>query len=463
MRPPRTVVAASAVAAIAVANVAGIAVVTTVAICWPRVAPAQAIAATTLPVDLPTALRLADERNLDIAIYLARIDEAAARSAQARLLAVPTVRAGVTQDTHSGNIQETSGNVVDVDRVSRFTGVGISAGIDVADAIFAPLVARQQQEAVVAASRANRHAVLLEVASTYLRLLQSREEQAVVEGALGRAADLARLTSDYAEAGQGLLADAEMAAVQPLLWEQRRLLAAERATAAATELARLLHLEPGVRLQPTETGLPELEIFSGAENVEDLVALAVADRPETEQYDLLVAAAEDDLNARRYKLFIPSFGLGYNIGEFGGAPGSSVGNSDDRDDLTLSLYFEFDNFGFGQRARADERRAELRRMGLERDRLRDNIAAEVRTVFARLQSYGGQRELARSAVTRAEQAYRLNRDRIFDQQGLPLEALQAMQTLATAELAELDVRSGHAQAQIRLHTVLGNPVDSGIR
>jgi outer membrane protein TolC len=63
------------------------------------------------------------------------------------------------------------------------------------------------------------------------------------------------------------------------------------------------------------------------------------------------------------------------------------------------------------------------------------------------------------AVQRAEQAYGLNRERIYDQQGLPLEALQAMQTLATAELSRLAVLIEYDLAQIRLHTALGNPLD----
>jgi outer membrane protein TolC len=413
-----------------------------------------------MPIDLPAALRLADERNLDIAIYLERVEAASARVAQARSLAVPNIRAGATYDRHSGNIQETSGNVVDVDRVSRFTGVGLGVGVDIADAVFAPLVARQDRDAVMAAATANRHAVLLEVATTYLGLLRAREEAVIVEGAFARAADLANLTANYAEAGQGLLADAEMAAVQPLLWEQRRLVAAERQVTASAELVRLLHLDGGVALEPIETEIPLLELFSGDEDVEQLVARALAGRPESEQLDLLVAAAEDELNAQRYKLFIPSVVLGYNVGEFGGAPGSSIANTDDRDDLTLSLYFEIDGFGFGQRARADERRAQLRRASLERDRLHDDIAAEVREEHARVRSLSRQLGFAAAAVGRAAEAYRLNRDRIFDQQGLPLEVLQAMQTLATAELALLDMQVGHALTQIRLYTVLGDPIDA---
>jgi outer membrane protein TolC len=60
---------------------------------------------------------------------------------------------------------------------------------------------------------------------------------------------------------------------------------------------------------------------------------------------------------------------------------------------------------------------------------------------------------------RATDAYELHRDRIYDQQGLPLEALSAMQALANAELARIDAVVSYDLAQIRLHTALGNPLD----
>jgi outer membrane protein TolC len=95
-------------------------------------------------------------------------------------------------------------------------------------------------------------------------------------------------------------------------------------------------------------------------------------------------------------------------------------------------------------------------------RLRDAIAAEVREERARVRSFGRQLELAASAIAHAEQAYTLNRTRIFDQEGLPLEALSAMQTLAMAELTALDALIGYDLAQLRLHTALGSPVDGAL-
>jgi outer membrane protein TolC len=415
---------------------------------------------TVLHIDLPAALRLADERNLDVAIYLERISEASAEVAQARTLAIPTLRLGSSYVRHTGNIQETSGQVVDVDRVSQFTGLEAGVAIDIADAIFAPSAANENRAAVTAASTANRHQVLVDVTNTYLRLLQARMEAAIVDRALARAIDLATLTANYAEAGEGLLADAETAAVQPLVWEQRRAISAERIETADAALGELLHLDSGMRVMPIESAIPALEIFSGDEDIETLIAQALAERPETEQYDALVAAAEDELTAQRYGLFIPGLALNYSSGDFGGAPGSSVANTAGRDDLVLTLYWQFDSFGLGHRARTNLKAAQLRRVGHEREKLNASIAAEIREAHARVRSLKQQLQFTAPAATRAELAYMLQRERIYDQLGLPLEALQAMQMLVTAELAHLEALVAYASAQVRLHTALGNPIDT---
>jgi outer membrane protein TolC len=414
--------------------------------------------ANVLEIDLPAAIRLADERNLDVAIFLARIEAADARLTQARLAAVPSVRVGATEDRHDGTIQETAGDVIDADRASRFRGVTAGVSIDVADAIFGPLAARQSRAAAAAGSTANRHQVLVQVASAYIRLVQARSELDVMSQVIARASDLAALTANYAESGEGLLADAEMAAVQPALWEQRRTIAAERVIAANADLVRLLHLDANVDLDPIDTVPPSIDIFAGTEDVTELVAQAQDGRPENEQADALLAAAEADITAERYGWFVPSVSLSMSAGQFGGGPGSSIENTDDRRDRSITLYWQFDGLGFGQRARIEEKRAQLRELTLQREKLRDAIAAEVRESHARVAGLKRQIELVDTAVGHAQRAYELNRTRIFDKQGLPLEALQAMQTLASAELSALEIRAALSVAQLRLHTALGNPL-----
>lgn len=440
-------------------------------VCLAPIVRAQSDTQEILTIDMPTALRLADERNLDIAIFWERTAEASARLSQARTLAVPTLRVGTSYNRHSGTLQETGGQVVDVDRVSEFRGLGagavgagdpraagLSIEVDIADAIFQPLVARQHEAAAEAASNANRHNVLLQVATTYLRLLHARAEMAIAVESRQRALDLATVTADYAESGEGLRADAEMAAIQPLLWEQRRLAAAQAAVAASVALARLLHLDADVRLEPLESTVPIIDIFSAEENVSDLVAQALASRPETLQYDALIGAARDGLTGERYSLLIPKVSLNYSSGDFGGAPGSSVGALRHREDLTLLLYWQLDQLGFGNRGRIQEKQAQLRRVELEKERAQADIVAEVREGYARILSLRKQMDLSSMAGARAQRAYELNRERIYENQGLPLEAMQAMQALSDAQLINLESTVGYSLAQVHLHTVLGNAV-----
>ncbi len=426
-----------------------------------------------LRIDLATALQLADQRNLDVAIYVQRVAEASARLSEARSLAIPTLRAGSGYNRHQGPLQETGGQVLDADRASQSFGLGmgavgagdarlpgVSLDVDVADAIFQPLVARQNQAAVEAAADANRHAVLLDVAAAYVDWLAARANVQAASDALKRAQDLADITASYAQSGEGLRSDADMAAVQPLLWRQRLLAAQAKTQASAATLTRLLHLDPDVQLDPMETGVPRLEFVSDKVDVQQLIARALAERPETDQADALVAAADHDLRAEHYRLFIPSVAVGYSTGRFGGGPGTSIENTAHRDDLSVLLYWQFEHFGFGNRARIEEKQAVLRRRGLERDKLRDAISAEVETDFARVTSLEAQLQLTRDALARASEAYALNRGRIYDRQGLPIEALQALQAYADAQAANVQAMADYSEAQMRLYTALGNPLDS---
>jgi outer membrane protein TolC len=422
-----------------------------------------ALADESLQIDLGTALRLADERNLDVAIYYQRVAAASAALAEARLLAVPTLRVGANTDRHHGTIQETSGLVDDVDRASRFTGADATLAVDVAAAIYKPLAARQNLDAVRASATVNRHRVLVEVATAYLRLLQARAEATVADAALERANDLAALTANYADTGEGLRADAEMAALQPLLWQQSQATARENVAGASAAVVSLLHLNRDVRIEPLEQTIPPLELYADGQDLERLTDQALDGRPERDQVDALFAAAEDELKAQRYGLFIPRVGIAYSSGDFGGAPGSGIANTAHRDDLALQLYWQFDAFGLGHRTKIEAREAQLREVGLERDKLHDAIIAEVRAAHAGVESRRSQLPLADAAVRHAAQAYELQRNRIYDQQGLPLEAQQAMQALATAELARIEVAVGYDLAQIRLHTALGNPLERTTR
>src|SRR5262249_30095770 len=122
----------------------------------PRFARAAEPLSDQFPIDLPTTLRLAGAHHLQIALAAERVRQAKARLQGARALWLPTLDAGIEYNRHEGQIQDTSGNVIDVRRSSLFVGGGpkvgsdslnggnngpsrLSLGLPLADALFAPL------------------------------------------------------------------------------------------------------------------------------------------------------------------------------------------------------------------------------------------------------------------------------------------------------------------------------------
>src|SRR5262245_10275717 len=100
-----------------------------------------------LPIDLVTAMRLAGTNNLDISRAREIVVQSRIQLQRAYLLMLPNVGMGSTYFKHEGKIQRTEGNIVTVNRDSLFVGLGPSMSMNFADAIFAPLVARQGNNA----------------------------------------------------------------------------------------------------------------------------------------------------------------------------------------------------------------------------------------------------------------------------------------------------------------------------
>src|SRR5262249_21509391 len=96
-----------------------------------------------LPINLPTALQLANAQALDVAIASQRIEVALAQLQRAQSLWLPTIYLGTDYYRHDGQIQETPGRVFGTSRSSFMVGAGPSAVFAVSDAIFEPLAARQ--------------------------------------------------------------------------------------------------------------------------------------------------------------------------------------------------------------------------------------------------------------------------------------------------------------------------------
>src|SRR5215471_20562426 len=152
----------------------------------PPAAPASVIpvAASERSIDLPTALELAGAENATIALAREAVRASLALELQARALALPSLDAGANLNEHWGNLQSAGGIIENVQRQALYFGNGAGAvgagtvgapGVrlvaHVADALYAPVTAREEVAARRFDAAAVRNLILLDVVKAYFGLM----------------------------------------------------------------------------------------------------------------------------------------------------------------------------------------------------------------------------------------------------------------------------------------------------
>src|SRR5262245_5158342 len=154
-----------------------------------------------LPIDLPTALRLAEASPLDIAIAGSRLQVAAAQLQRAERLWLPTLYLGGDYYRHDGQLQDVSGNVFGTSKSTLMVGAGPSMVFAFSDALFEPLAARQIMQARTAGVQTAQNDVFLAVAEAYFNVLQARGDLLGAAETLRRSEELLKLTEKKVAAG----------------------------------------------------------------------------------------------------------------------------------------------------------------------------------------------------------------------------------------------------------------------
>lgn len=419
-------------------------------------------------IDLPAALRLASAQNYKIAMAMEKIAEASAQVDRSKVLLLPSVVVGASYSRHEGQIQETNGNVLNVNRSSRYAGLGAGAAgagsiqipgvsliVDLEDAFFEPLAARQNALAAKAGARAVTNQVLLDVSISYYRLVHAKAQLAIAEETLQNASYLAKLTRSFARTGEGLASDAERAAVEELLQKRQLQKAREVFQVQSIRLAELLHLDAKVKLDPSDKDVVPIHIVPADRSLSDLIDAAMLNHPEVKQRQALADRDFERFRQIKHGPSIPKLALNFSTGSFGGESNHSGGRSD----YDAMIFWQFT---FGDEARTREQRSVYRQSKLERLETLDRITSEVAQAYAHVESLDKQIPSITSAVERALRSLELNRTRIYAKQGLPIEVLQAIQSLDTTRRLYLDTVIDYNQAQFRLYTALGQPPSEAI-
>ena len=422
----------------------------------------------TFNIDLATALRLADADNTQVALAREKVIQAEAELAESKTRLIPDLTVGASYHRHDGPIQETNGNLQDVERSSSFAGLGAGAvgagdvqvagiglNVDLGDAWYAPLLAKQRARAASAKSDAVRNQVLFEVAVAYYELMRSKGGLQIALEAYENASGLAEATESFAQTGEGLESDKERAAVDALVRKRDIEVARERLELASVNLAWLLRIDPAVRMAPAGSAETRMSWVEGVNELGALTDRAMRDRPELKASDAELAAVLSELEQRRRAPFLPKLNLGVSTGAFGGDSDSSPANGGDRTDISGAIYWQLKGMGLEQKAAVDQAASQYRQAGITREDVEIGIAAEVAAATVKVRHRESRLAIGRDAVERATRSYELNRSRVFENQGLPIEVLQAIQSLLSARTLYLDSVIDYNLAQFELFTAVG--------
>jgi outer membrane protein TolC len=418
----------------------------------------------TFAIDLATTLQLAAGRNLELATAIEKANSAAARSDRASLSIVPDLAVGASFAKQNGLLQDTLGTPVPAKRVSDSSGLGTSSGVpgigldlSLSRAIFAPLAARQDRTAAVAAAQAKEHQIMADAAAAYYELVRARAGLQLAREIEGSAGKLADSTRNFAEAGAGLEADAERAAATHLLRRGQTARSEADLIRRSTALARILHLPVSLTLVPTDRNVAATNLVNPDEPVARMVATALKFRPETTQMRAEVAAAGHRLTQQKVKPFLPNVSAGYSNYEFAAGQGGATDASDNREEVTAMIYWKLEGLGFGNAAEAREKQSELKLARLREASILDSIASDVAGYRAEVHAQRARLAIGSRASGHAKKSYELTTARLQEAQGLPIEALASIQTLAEARQAEIDAVLDYNIAQHRLFAALGTP------
>lgn len=422
----------------------------------------------TYPIDLPTALRLAGADNPTVNAARARYREAVANYDRARLLWVPNLTFGPTFFYHDGIDQNRRGDIFSVARGNFTLGVGPTLRVDVADAIYFPLVARRGVQSADSRAQAIGNDIELQVAIAYLDLLEVRALLAINADILVRTEQVLDAAKIGAKAGTNkTAADLNRAMTELKIRQQERFVLRGKSAAASARLNQLLMLDAAVELEPVETAVVPMVMVPGDRTIRQLIDTAVRSRPEMHAATAELEAGATLVKHARTSPLLPRVQADFIGGGLSGGRNDDFGPMRGQYNAFVGAAWELDNFGLGNAAEIRARRAgydtALFRLQEVQARVSAEVAEAARTSGARFAALDD----AQEAVRQAQEMYRIFKNTQFGLVGPKaqfdaLELLTAVQALNQARIVYLQQVVEFNRSQFRLYASIGQSAASGI-
>ncbi|MGC8642549.1 MAG: TolC family protein, partial [Isosphaeraceae bacterium] len=256
--------------------------------------------------------------------------------------------------------------------------------------------------------------------------------------------------------------------------EQRAVLNRQEWRVASANLTQVLRLDPRAVVDPMEHDHAQISLIDPSLTFDQLMPIALANRPEVAARRALVAAAEIGIQREKSRPLLPvvvlnglqSAGMFIQAGLFALGPNNSLNQTAGRDDISLQLVWQLEGFGIGNLARIKRSRGDESRALVDLRHAQDMVATEVFRALARLQSAAARvlqadRALRTGIITFNGHLEGLGQTRRLENVLVltyrPQEAVYSLELLNVAFSEYFTTVAEYNRAQFELYHALGYP------
>lgn len=415
-----------------------------------QVAPAEA-----RRIDLPTALRLAGAKSLDVELAKERLNEARARESSVRSRFFPWISPSFTYRRHDGKIQDVAGSILETGKYSYAPTIGAVAQLELGDTIYRSRSAKQDVAAAGFGLIANIQDAVLRAALAYFDLAAEQSLVDVARESLRIATEYDDELKEAVEIGIATEVEALRARVQrqrnELLVEHEL----ENRRLASLQLAFAVRLDPALDLVAEDASVSMVSLVGSDTPLSELVKQAMDANPELKRGRALVDAAEALKEGATQGPLIPTLAAQANLGGLGGGRSGEETRFGGAQDYVATIQWRIGPGGLFDKSRKALAESDVRIANFGLESRRQEVERQVVEAHTRVASQTRQIELAEKAMTLAEEALKLSRERKDFQVGAVLETLQAEQELTRTRTDYLRAVAEHNKAQYTLARALG--------
>ncbi|UCD72184.1 MAG: TolC family protein, partial [Syntrophobacterales bacterium] len=178
-------------------------------------------------------------------------------------------------------------------------------------------------------------------------------------------------------------------------------------------------------------------------------------RPELREAELNVKMAEKEVQLAKSQYF-PTVNLSFNYERVGDDPGVSGSQYEDEDSWNIMAYARWTFWQWGKKRKLlREKETRLVQAEDARVQVEDGISLEVKEAYLRLREAREKIDVAKTAITQAEENYRMNFERYKEQVATSTDVLDAQTLLTQARSNYYNALSDFNIARARLDRAMG--------